>query len=50
MNQASFTIKTFTLLLELKKMTKSLGSISKWNRYTDWGLTITDGLFLFTSH
>lgn len=44
MNQASFTIKTSTLLLELKKMTKSLGSISKWNRYTVLELTITDGL------
>ena len=44
MNQASFTIKTSKLLLELKKMTKSLGSISKWNRYTVLELTITDGL------
>ena len=44
MNQASFKIKKSKLLLEIKKMTKALGPISKWNRYTELELTITDGL------
>lgn len=44
MNHASFTVKTSKLLLELKKMTKSIGPLSKWNRYTELELTITDGL------
>ena len=44
MNQASFNIKTDKLVLELKKITKSLGPVSRWNRYTILELTITDGL------
>jgi hypothetical protein len=44
MNQASFKIKNSKLLNELKKITKALGPISKWNRYTELELTITDGL------
>lgn len=44
MNQASFKIKKSKLLLEIKKITKALGPISKWNRYTELELTITDGL------
>lgn len=44
MNQASFKLKKSKLLNELKKITKALGPISKWNRYTQLELTITDGL------
>jgi hypothetical protein len=44
MNQASFKIRKSKLLNELKKITKALGPVSKWNRYTTIELTITDGL------
>jgi len=42
-NQASFKIRKSKLLNELKKVTKTLGRVSKWNRYTTVELTITDG-------
>lgn len=44
MNQASFKLRKSKLLNELKKITKPLGPVSKWNRYTTIELTITDGL------
>lgn len=44
MNQASFKIRKSKLLNELKKITKALGPVSKWNRYATIELTITDGL------
>ncbi|SDW56476.1 hypothetical protein [Flavobacterium degerlachei] len=44
MNQASFKIRKSKLLNELTKITKALGPVSKWNRYTTIELTITDGL------
>jgi hypothetical protein len=44
MNQASFKIRKSKLLNELKKITKALGPVSKWNRYTTIELTIIDGL------
>lgn len=44
MNQASFKIRKSKLLNELKKITKALGPVSKWNKYTTIELTITDGL------
>jgi hypothetical protein len=44
MNQASFKLRKSKLLNELKKITKALGPVSKWNRYTTVELTITDGL------
>ena len=44
MNQASFKIRKSKLLNELKKITKALGPVSKWNRYTTIELTITEGL------
>jgi len=44
MNQASFKLKKSKLLVQLTKMTKTLGRISKWNKYTVLEITVTDGL------
>ena len=44
MNQASFKVRKSKLLTELKKMTKTLGAISKWYKKTELEITITDGL------
>jgi hypothetical protein len=44
MNQSSFRIRKSKLLNELKKITKTLGPLTKWTRYTTLELTITDGL------
>jgi hypothetical protein len=44
MNQSSFKIRKSKLVNELKKITKTLGPLSKWTRYTTIELTITDGL------
>ena len=44
MNQACFKIRKSKLINELKKITKALGPVSKWNKYATIELTITDGL------
>jgi len=44
MNQASFQVRRSKLLTELKKMTKTLGAISKRNKNTELEITITDRL------
>ncbi len=44
MNHAAFKVRKSKLLTELKKMTKALGSISKWNKNTELEITITDGM------
>jgi hypothetical protein len=44
MNQASIKIRKSKLVNELKKITKTLGPLTNWTRYTTLELTITDGL------
>jgi hypothetical protein len=44
MNQASFKLRKSKLVNEIKKITKTLGPVTKWTRYTTIELTITDGL------
>lgn len=44
MNQASFRLRKSKLLNELKKVTKTLGPLTNWTRYTALELTITDNL------
>jgi hypothetical protein len=47
MNQASFQIRKSKLLNELKKITKALGPLTKWTRYTTIEVNITNYLNYF---